>query len=74
MSDMADAQADLLATSGELSSEETDKAFDMLKYYFAIANVVAMWRAGHGHWCWCEDHHALALQSTEPPPRVVEDD
>jgi len=74
VSDMANAQADLLAHSGELDKPNVDKAFDVLKYYFAVANVVNAWRAGEGHWIWCEEHQALAFKTTESPPRVVEDD
>ena len=52
MSGMVDAQADLLAHSGDIGKAELAKGFDTLKYFFAIERELKRWRAGQTHLMW----------------------
>jgi hypothetical protein len=52
MTDYTDAQAELVAHSGDISRAELIKAFDTIKFFFAIANEVTRWRAGQTQLMW----------------------
>lgn len=63
MRDEADAQASIVLQG--LDQQQTDAAFDMLKFYFAVTEQVVSWHVdGKGEWKWLDGTLALVDPET----------
>lgn len=70
MSDMTDAQASIVTQNLDL--EQTSRAFDMLKFFFAAADRVTLWRIGGGKaWLWNEEEQCLIFVRADGTADVV---